>query len=102
MEVIGDSITDTLIIIHLITTLPIIIIGITIGGGLLIIIVHITIHIIAIHTIIIHYIRHTSQVMADTSHIQAEASPLLQPTQDQTVKADYMSLATTADLHQQD
>jgi hypothetical protein len=40
--------------------------------------------------------------MADTSHIQVEASPLLQPTQDQTVKADYMSLATTADLHQQD
>ena len=71
----------------LITILPIIIIGIITGGGLL------TTHLIIIHTIqyIILYIHLTNQVLADISHIQAAVSlQLLNLPEDLTIKEDYM------------
>ena len=78
-----------------------IIVGIIIGGGLLTtMILSIIIIIIIIHTILhTQSIHHTTQVMADITHIQAEDSTLT--VQDQAA-ADYMWLATTLAHHQQE
>ena len=81
---------------HLITTLHIIIIGITIGGGHLITILIIILTIQ--HILYIQCIHHTTLDLEVTNHILVADSRLHQQTLDPVDKADYMSLVLLTDL----